>query len=78
MTAKIKKIKKNRITLTSKIIGNHETFKIVTSFYKKKNTNQWYIYDVKLAGISIIQTYRKQFKVFLRTKTFKQLLASLK
>jgi len=77
VTSKPKRIKKNRITLTTKIIGNNETYKIVNAFFKKKNTNQWYIYDVKLAGVSIIQTYRKQFAAFLKTKSFKQLLDSL-
>ncbi|HIQ28349.1 MAG TPA: ABC transporter substrate-binding protein [Sulfurovum sp.] len=73
----IKKIKSNRITLTNEIIGNHETYKVVYLFYKKKTNNQWYIYDVHLAGVSIIQTYRKQFSEFLKTKSFKQLLKSL-
>lgn len=72
-----KKTKNNRLTLTSKIIGKNETFIIVNSFYKKKNTKEWYIYDIKLAGVSIMQTYRKQFKAFLKTKSFKQLLNSL-
>jgi phospholipid transport system substrate-binding protein len=77
LTSKPKKTKENRIKLLTKVIGDNETFKIVNSFYKKKNTNQWYIYDVKLAGVSIIQTYRKQFKAFLKTKSFAQLLKSL-
>lgn len=77
VTSSPKKIKSNRIKLTTKIIGNHETYKIVNSFFKKKNSNQWYIYDVKLAGVSIIQTFRKQFSAFLKTKSFKQLLNSL-
>jgi len=77
LTSEPKKIKKNRIKLTTKIVGNNETYKIVNSFFKKKNSTQWYIYDVKLAGVSIIQTYRKQFSAFLKTKSFKQLLNSL-
>ena len=77
ITQKPKKTKKNRITQTTKIIGNTKTYKIINSFYKKKNTNQWYIYDVKLAGVSIIQTYRKQFAAFLKTKSFQELLKSL-
>lgn len=76
-TQKPQKIKKNRITQTTKIIGNTETYKIINYFYKKKNTKQWYIYDVKLAGVSIIQTYRKQFAAFLKTKSFQALLKSL-
>ena len=43
-------------------------------FYKKKQNNQWYIYDVELVGVSIIQTYRKQFSEFLKTKTVKELI----
>ena len=78
ITGNPKKIKPNRIKLTTKIIGNNETYKIVNSFYKKRGSNQWYIYDVNLAGVSIMQTYRKQFKAFLKTKSFKQLLHSLK
>ena len=77
MTSSPKKMKSNRIKLTTKIVGNHETYKIINSFFKKKNTNQWYIYDVKLAGVSIIQTFRKQFAAFLKTKSFNQLLKSL-
>lgn len=77
VTSNPKKIKSNRIKLTTKVIGNNETYKIVNSFYKKKSSNQWYIYDVNLAGVSIIQTYRKQFAAFLKTKSFKQLLNSL-
>jgi len=72
-----RKVKQNRITLTTKIIGNNETYKIINSFFKNKRTNQWYIYDIKLAGVSIIQTYRKQFAAFLKTKSFRQLLKSL-
>jgi phospholipid transport system substrate-binding protein len=77
VTQKPKKIKQNRILQTTKIIGSNETYKIINFFYKKKNTDQWYIYDVKLAGISIIQTYRKQFAAFLKTKSFEELLKSL-
>lgn len=77
VTSNPKKIKSNRIKLTTKIIGNNETYKIINSFYKKKGSNHWYIYDVNLAGVSIIQTYRKQFAAFLKTKSFKQLLDSL-
>jgi phospholipid transport system substrate-binding protein len=77
VTGEAKKIKKNRITLTTKIIGANETYQIVNAFYKERKSNQWYIYDVKLAGVSIIQTYRKQFSAFLKTKSFQQLLNSL-
>ncbi|MDD3591666.1 MAG: ABC transporter substrate-binding protein [Sulfurovum sp.] len=73
----LKKVKSNRITLETQVIGLDDTYKVVYLFYKKKQTNQWYIYDVELVGVSIIQTYRKQFSEFLSTKSFKQLLESL-
>lgn len=73
----LKKPKKNRISLESKIIGKSDTYKVIYQFYKIKNKNDWYIYDVRLAGVSIIQTYRKQFSDFLKTKSFKKLLKSL-
>jgi len=77
ITKSLKKVKSTRITLESHIIGKTETYKVVYLFYKNKKKNQWFIYDVRLVGVSIIQTYRKQFASFLKTKSFQQLLKSL-
>ena len=74
---KLKEIKSNRITLETQVVGLNDTYKVIYLFYKKKQNNQWYIYDVKLVGVSIIQTYRKQFSEFLKTKSVKQLIKSL-
>lgn len=74
---KLQKIKSNRITLETQVIGLDDTYKVVYLFYKKKQNNQWYIYDVELVGVSIIQTYRKQFSEFLKTKSVNQLIKSL-
>jgi phospholipid transport system substrate-binding protein len=73
----LKKIKHNRITLETQIIGHDGTYKVIYLFYKKKQNNQWFIYDVNLVGVSIIQTYRKQFSEFLKTKSVKKLIKSL-
>jgi phospholipid transport system substrate-binding protein len=73
----LKKVKSNRITLETLVIGLDDTYKVIYLFYRKKQNNQWYIYDVELVGVSIIQTYRKQFSEFLKTKTVKQLIESL-
>ena len=77
ITKALKKPKSNRITLENQIIGKSDTYKVIYQFYKKKQKNDWFIYDVRLAGVSIVQTYRKQFSDFLKTKSFKQLLKSL-
>ena len=74
---KLKKVKSNRITLETQVIGLDDTYKVIYLFYKKKQSNQWYIYDVELVGVSIIQTYRKQFSEFLKTKSVNQLIKSL-
>jgi len=74
---KFQKVKSNRITLETQVIGIDDTYKVVYLFYKKTQNNQWYIYDVELVGVSIIQTYRKQFSEFLQTKSVKQLIESL-
>jgi len=73
----LKKRKANRSTLENDIIGKNDTYKVKYLFYKKKNSNQWFVYDVHLSGVSIVQTYRKQFSDFLKTKSFNQLLKSL-
>ncbi|GIT98211.1 ABC transporter substrate-binding protein [Sulfurovum sp. TSL1] len=73
----LEKIKSNRITLETQVIGLDDTYKVIYLFYKKRQTDQWYIYDVELVGVSIIQTYRKQFAEFLTTKTVKELIESL-
>ncbi|MBS9782912.1 MAG: ABC transporter substrate-binding protein, partial [Arcobacter sp.] len=36
------------------------------------------VYDLELAGVSIIKAYRNEYSEFLREKTFEQLLKTLK
>jgi len=74
---KVEKVKANRIKLYAEINGADETYELIYKFYKVKNSEDWLIYDVEITGVSIIQTYRKQFSEFLKTKSFSELLASL-
>jgi phospholipid transport system substrate-binding protein len=71
-----KKVKSNRITLKSDIVSKDETYEVVYKFYKAGG-DHWLIYDVNLAGVSIIQSYRKQFDDYLKTKSLDQLIQSL-
>lgn len=73
----LKKVKSTRIKLYSLIIGKTETYEVIYKFFRSKSGSDWLIYDVDIIGISIIQTYRKQFKAFLRTKSFDELLNSI-
>jgi len=69
--------KANRIILKTQLVGKEEKYQINYKFYEK-NKDNWLIYDVDLLGVSIIQTYRKQFSGFLKDKTFDELLSYLK
>jgi phospholipid transport system substrate-binding protein len=74
---KVEKVKATRIKLFAEIVGADETYELIYKFYKVKNSEDWLIYDVEITGVSIIQTYRKQFSEFLKTKSFSELVASL-
>lgn len=74
----IEQPKSNRIYLNSQVVGKEEKYDIVYKFYQKGDGDTWLIYDVDLLGVSIIQTYRKQFSGFLKDKTFDELLTFLK
>jgi len=70
--------KKSRLQLKSEVVGKDEVYKINYNFYKNKKADEWFIYDVDLLGVSIIQTYRKQFAGLLKEKTFDEMLDVLK
>lgn len=70
------KKKKNRIQLYTDLLGKDASFEIIYKFHKNKN-NDWLIYDVKIIGVSIIQTYRKQFSAYLKDNTLEALINSL-
>ena len=49
---------------------------ILYKFYK--STDGWLIYDLEVAGVSTVQTYRSQFDGVLRDGTIDDLIAKLK
>ena len=73
----LEKTKSTRIKLYSDIVGAEENYEVIYKFYKVRGTNDWRIYDIEITGVSIVQTYRKQFAEFLKSKSFAELLASL-
>lgn len=70
--------KKTRLQLQTKLIGENEVYDINYNFYEDKKTSQWYIYDVELIGVSILQTYRKQFDGVLANNDISYLITQLK
>jgi len=75
--SKFKKTKSTRgtITITLKLTGSDVVF--IYKLYRKRNTKEWFIYDFVIENISIVQTYRKQFQGFLKTKTMEELIVKL-
>lgn len=67
---------KERIFLNATMLINGEQRAIVFKFYDKKG--DWLVYDVDVAGVSIIQTYRSQFADLLEKENFSVLLDRLK
>lgn len=70
------KVNDSRIELPMHIIGDKETFEVIYKLYKNPS-NEWFIYDVNILGISIIQTYRNQFVGVLQKDSFEDLIARL-
>lgn len=70
------KVNDSRIELPMHIIGEKETFEVIYKLYKNAS-NEWFIYDVNILGISIIQTYRNQFVGVLQKDSFDDLIARL-
>ncbi len=48
---------------------------IIFKFYN--DNNNWLIYDVDVLGVSIVQTYRSQFRDILANQGFDALLQKL-
>lgn len=71
-----KNINDQRIWLETQLIGSKEAFNINYKFYKS-DSDAWYIYDVDIIGVSLMQTYRAQFSDILKTDDFDTLLAKL-
>lgn len=69
---------KSRLVLNTILIGKKENYPIDYKFYENRKNNQWYVYDVNILGVSIIQTYRKQFDEYLKEKTIDDLIKYLK
>lgn len=68
----LKDVKKRKI-LETKIISSGKVYEIDYKFYDAKQRG-WLIYDVSIAGVSIVQSNRNQFKNILDKHSFEELL----
>jgi len=76
---KVKEAKKvkSRIFVLADIISDKETKELVYKFHKTKK-GRWLIYDIEIAGVSIMTSYRKQFREILQQNDPTKLLDSLR
>lgn len=67
---------KERVFLNATMLVDNEEKSIIFKFHNKNG--DWFVYDVDVLGISIIQTYRSQFADLLAKESFATLLEKLK
>lgn len=72
-----KQSKSNRIVVTASVDSDSGNTPLIYKFYKTKD-NKWLIYDVEIANVSILQSYRAQFSSYLSEHSFTELLTKLK
>ncbi|MEA3370804.1 MAG: ABC transporter substrate-binding protein [Campylobacterota bacterium] len=71
-----KKTKNNRIEVTATLQTKTDVKKVIYKFYKNKK-EEWLIYDLEIANVSILQSYRSQFSSYLTEHSFDELLTKL-
>ena len=77
----IKQTKKTRIVLNTSLVGDSKT-EVIYKYYKPKkpisNKDLWLVYDVIIAGVSIIKTDKAQFKEVLKESSIDALMDKLR
>ncbi|MBI2876026.1 MAG: ABC transporter substrate-binding protein [Candidatus Tectomicrobia bacterium] len=64
-------------TVQTKILTKKGT-EVPLNYRLLKENNKWFIYDVVIAGVSLINNYRSQFNSILLHSSFKDLLEKMK
>jgi len=71
------KTQSNRISIYSMIKGKGEDMEVIFKYYLAAE-NIWKIYDLEIAGVSLIQTYRTQFSEVMTNLGAVKLLEKLR
>ena len=66
---------KKKIHISTRLISKGKEISMLYKFYNSNNS--WKIYDVEIQGVSIIRSYRSQFKEILQNGTFDDLLQKM-
>lgn len=65
----------NRIQIPTELVSTNNRISMLYKFYKSDKT--WKIYDLEIAGVSLVKSYRTQFDSKLKTETFGDLIAEM-
>ena len=60
-----------------KILTEQETA-ILTEYRLKRQGNNWFVYDISIEGVSLINNYRTQFNSIIARSSYKDLIKKLK
>ena len=66
---------KKKVHVPTKLISKGNKISMLYKLYP--SSNSWKIYDVEIQGVSIIRSYRSQFKEILQKGTFDDLLKQM-
>ncbi len=65
-----------RIKLITELIGQSESYTVNYLFYENRD-KEWLIYDIDLAGTSVIATARKQYSGLLKQKSLEEMISEI-
>jgi phospholipid transport system substrate-binding protein len=65
----------NRIQIASELVSTNNRISMLYKFYKSEKN--WKIYDIEIADVSLIKSYRTQFDSKLNTETIDDLIAEM-
>lgn len=68
--------KKNKARVKTQVVDDAKTTPVEYRLHQTKNG--WMVYDIKIEGVSLVGTFRKDFKSTLRHQGFDALLDALK
>ena len=64
-------------TVTAKVITKKQT-EIPVTYRMKKNGEDWFVYDISIEGVSLINNFRKQFNSIITRSSYGKLIEMLK
>jgi len=69
-------VKKKKVQIQTVLISKGTEYSMLYKMYKTKNG--WKIYDFEIEGVSILQTYRSQYRHILKSVDIEGLLAKMR